>query len=53
MYPIQNHSLNSITCADNEAYTQRRTTKTNYFVTRKSNSTKMKAQVLHENNRGE
>ena len=53
IYTIKNHSLNSITCDNSGAYTQRRTTKTNYFVTRKSNSKVMKAQIVHKNNRDE
>ena len=38
---------------DNGAYTQRRITKTNYFVSRKSNSTVMKAQTVHKSRRSE
>ena len=42
MYAIKDHSLNSITCDYNGAYTQRRTTNASHFVTRKSKSTEMK-----------
>ena len=49
----KNYSSNSITCDDNGAYTQRQITKTNYFVTRKSNSIEVKAQIVHRNNKGE
>ena len=53
MYPIKNHLLNSITYDENGAYTQRWTTKTKYFVIRRSNSTEMKAQIVHKNDKGE
>ena len=53
LYTIKNYSLNSITCDDNGAYDQRRITKTNYFVTRKSNSTVMKVQIVHKSRRSE
>ena len=42
MYAIKDHSLNSITCDYNGAYTQRGTANANHFVTRKSKSTEMK-----------
>lgn len=53
MYPIKNHLLNSITYDENGAYTQRWTTKTKYFVIRRSNSTEIKAQIVHKNDKGE
>ena len=53
MNTIKNHSLNSIICDDNGAYTQRRTTKTNYLVGTKSNSAEIKAQIVHKNDRCE
>ena len=42
MYTMKDHSLNSITCDYNGAYTQKRTANANHFVTRKSKSTEMK-----------
>ena len=53
MYTMKSHSLNSITCDDNGAHIQKRTAKTNYFITRKSNSTEIKAQIIPKNGRGE
>lgn len=53
MYPIKNHLLNSITYDKNGAYTQRWTRKTKYFVIRRSNSTEMKAQIVHKNDKDE
>ena len=53
MYAIKSYSLNLVTWDDNWAYTQRRTTKPNYLVTRKSNSAEMKVEIGHKNNRGE
>lgn len=49
MYTIKKYLLNSIKCDDN----RRRTSKTNYFVTKKSNLTEMKARIIHKNSRGE
>lgn len=45
--------MNSITYDKNGAYTQRWTRKTKYFVIRRSNSTEMKAQIVHKNDKGE
>ena len=53
MYTIKNYSSDSIRCDDSRAYTQRGITKTNYFVTRKSNSIEVKAQIVHKNDRGD
>ena len=52
MYTIKNHSLNSLTCDDNGAYHKTRTTKIDYFV-RKSDGGELKAQIAHQNEKGE
>ena len=53
MYTIKKYLLNSIKCDDNRTYTLRRTSKTNYFVTKKSNLTEMKVRIIHKNSSGE